>query len=389
MDCTGKGPAWSSFNIAMSVPLQIQSIAKLLGQEAPLAGPCIRETHASWVFLTARHAWKLKKIKLGSTAEAQRQRLLCENELALNQAFAPDVYLAVVPVYQSASGNLQWQASGEARHWLIKMRRLPDERSLEALIKSGKLRPPDARRVGRSLAQFHRRCATAPVSAALLRSRLQAALAQDVRQLRALRYRLPRAAVAILAAQLRQQARRLTPLLLDRVAHCRIVDAHGDLRAEHVYLLDTVRIIDRLDLSQVLRVQDGADDAGFLALECERLHAAWVADLLLQDYARARHDRIAPRLLDFYQACRACTRARLAVAHLDEPRYRHQARWRRRALDYLFLALVHMQRSAGVECRQFLLNPRELLQVSGGGQRRLPRLRQTKAAWRHAPRLAS
>jgi aminoglycoside phosphotransferase family enzyme len=374
----------------MSIPLLVRSIAKLLAQDAPVDLPRIRETHASWVFLTARHAWKLKKTRRESPTDARQQRLQSENELALNLAIAPDVYLGVVPIYVAASGELQWQESGEARHWLIKMQRLPDDRSLEALAANGQLRAADARRVGRSIAQFHLHCASAPLPAAVLRSRQLAALAQDVRQLRGLHYRLPRAAVAMLGQQLRRQARRLVPLLLARVADGRIVEGHGDLRAEHVYLLDTVQIIDRLDFSLALRVQDSADEAGFLALECERLHAAPAARALLQGYLQARHDRISPRLLDFYQACRACTRARLAVAHLDEPQYRHQARWRLRSLDYLCLALWHMMRScAGRSHQHLVVNPAVFPARPRGGRHRSLRLRRTVAAWQHARRLAN
>ncbi len=409
----------------MTIPLQVQSIAKLLAQGTPGDLPQIRQTHASWVFLTTQHAWKLKKIRGQPPASAQRQRLLCENELALNQALAPQIYLGVVPLYLSTAGDLQWRASGEPRHWLIKMRRLPDDRSLEAMIASRKFAASDALRVGAAIAQFHQQCGRAPVSAAILRSRQLATLAQDVRKLRRLRYRLPRAAVAMLSDQLRRQARRLTPLLLARVDDGRIVEGHGDLRAEHVYLLDTVQMIDRLDISRALREQDGADEAGFLALECERLQAARAGRALLHSYLHARHDRIAAPLLHFYQACRACTRARLAVAHLDELQYRHQARWRWRALDYLDLALWHMTRSCAGRRRR-VTDPRVNLRVNSGGnsvnpglklgldpgvnpgenrgfdqgvkrrvnprlkpvrllviQRRALRLRQTKATWRH------
>ncbi|MDJ0389610.1 hypothetical protein QMO56_15950 [Roseomonas sp. E05] len=41
------------------------------------------------------------------------------------------------------------------------------------------------------------------------------------------------------------------------------------------------------------------------------------------------------RLLAFYTAFRACLRARLAVAHLQEPEPREPAKWRPQALRYL------------------------------------------------------
>ncbi|NBP88914.1 MAG: aminoglycoside phosphotransferase, partial [Planctomycetia bacterium] len=59
------------------------------------------ETHISWVFLTGDYAYKLKKpVSLGfldfSTLQARRD--CCQEELRLNGRFAPELYLASVPI---------------------------------------------------------------------------------------------------------------------------------------------------------------------------------------------------------------------------------------------------------------------------------------------------
>lgn len=59
------------------------------------------ETHMSWVYLTDRHAYKLKKpVRYDyldfSTLEARRQS--CKSEIRLNRRLAPDVYLAAIPL---------------------------------------------------------------------------------------------------------------------------------------------------------------------------------------------------------------------------------------------------------------------------------------------------
>jgi aminoglycoside phosphotransferase family enzyme len=57
----------------------------------------VRETHVSWVFLTGKFAYKVKKeVKLGdildfSTLELRKE--FCEKELELNSRFSPDMYL--------------------------------------------------------------------------------------------------------------------------------------------------------------------------------------------------------------------------------------------------------------------------------------------------------
>jgi len=71
-----------------------------------------------------------------------------------------------------------------------------------------------------------------------------------------------------------------------------------------------------LEFSERLRTQDTADEIGFLALECERLGAPDFARALLDAYRAASGDDVDDALVDFYQSCRAMTRARLAAWHL-------------------------------------------------------------------------
>ena len=63
----------------------------------------------------------------------------------------------------------------------------------------------------------------------------------------------------------------------------------------------------------------------------------------MRHYANASGDEPPRALVHFYQALRACERAGLAIAHLAEARYQGEARWRRRARQYLRLAARHLQ----------------------------------------------
>ena len=96
------------------------------------------ETHMSWVFLTDRHAWKLKKpvrqSYLDFGAEAARRYYRAE-EVRLNRRLTHDVYLGIVPLTAGADGRLRLGASGTAIDWLVKMRRLPADRMLDFAIR--------------------------------------------------------------------------------------------------------------------------------------------------------------------------------------------------------------------------------------------------------------
>jgi aminoglycoside phosphotransferase family enzyme len=126
-------------------------------------------------------------------------------------------------------------------------------------------------------------------------------------------------------------------LLRARVAEGRIVDGHGDLRPEHVWLNGPPRIIDCLEFNERLRQVDPFDEITYLGLECARLGAGWIGPRLLQKLSAALDDAVDPRLLRFYARYRACVRARLALAHLAEPSPREPERWQPLARAYLRL----------------------------------------------------
>lgn len=116
------------------------------------------ETHISWVFLTDRFAYKLKKpVRFEflnfSTPELRRQA--CENEVKLNSRLAPGVYLGVVPIVETAKGQLAVGGDGPPVDWLVKMRRLLAETSLDALIRDAKVTPAAIGQLAKTLSAFY------------------------------------------------------------------------------------------------------------------------------------------------------------------------------------------------------------------------------------------
>jgi aminoglycoside phosphotransferase family enzyme len=118
-----------------------------------------------------------------------------------------------------------------------------------------------------------------------------------------------------------------------------LVDGHGDLRPEHVCLNTPPVIIDCLEFSERLRQVDPFDEITYLGLECTRLGAPWIGPRLLARLSAALDDPVKPRLLRFYAGYRACVRARLALAHLDDPCPREPERWPHLAREYLRLGV--------------------------------------------------
>ena len=116
-------------------------------------------------------------------------------------------------------------------------------------------------------------------------------------------------------------------------------DVHGDLRPEHIYLLDPPVIVDRLEFNRDLRLLDPLDELAFLAIECERLGAGWIGEFSFECYGERTGDQTSPALIAFYKSLRACMRARLALGHLFEPGHEKNSPWFRLAEHYAATAL--------------------------------------------------
>ena len=117
-----------------------------------------------------------------------------------------------------------------------------------------------------------------------------------------------------------------------------IVDGHGDLRPEHIWLGDPVRIIDCLEFNPHLRTVDPFDEIAFLSVECDRLGAGWASKYITRRIMRGLRDGLSEELFLFYRCHRAMLRARLAIAHLLEPNPRTPDKWPRLARAYLKIA---------------------------------------------------
>jgi aminoglycoside phosphotransferase family enzyme len=299
------------------------------------------ETHMSWVFLSDRHAYKLKKpVRYDfldfSTLEARR--LDCDEEVRLNRRLAADVYLEIVALTIDPQGKLCLGGAGPPIDWLVKMRRLPSRRMLDQAIKAGSVERADIQAVARKLSEFYKSLPPVGIGLSAYRRRLEGDVRSNLEELTQPRYRLPASKTRRIATKQLEFLGRHGELFDERVRAGRIVEAHGDLRAEHVCLEAEPVIIDCLEFKREFRLLDPADELAFLALDCERLGAAWVRPVLFDTYGEVTGDDVPASLIAFYGSCRALLRAKIALWHLREPDARKPTVWPRLARRYLKLA---------------------------------------------------
>ena len=307
---------------------------------ASVAAVEVRETHMSWVFLAGDYVFKLKKpvcFPYLDFSTLAKRLMACRAEVDLNRRLARDVYLGAVPLCVSPHGL----AIGEgiaAVDWLVKMRRLGKGRMLDNLITKRRVDRHFLDAIVLKLSDFYRHANPVFLRPEVYLKQWKLNLQQNYSTLEDPRFRLSLGLIRYCDAVLRQFLRQRYYLLLNRLQQRRIVDGHGDLRPEHIWLGDDVKIIDCIEFNARLRAVDPLDEIAYLDLECEHLDGKSIGAYIRPRVLQALHDRPPFSLYCFYRCYRAMLRARLSIAHLLAQSPRTPDKWRPRALAYLRIA---------------------------------------------------
>ena len=304
-------------------------------------GVDVVETHMSWVFLAGDRVFKLKKpvrYPFLDLRGLDRRAANVRAETRLNRRLAPEVYLGALALRQTAEGALTLGGTGRVVDWLVEMRRLPLEETLKARIEDGRVSHEDIARVAETLVAFFADLPGEDISGETVITHYEQEHETTAAVLCDPQFALDPGTVDAALRGFEAAFARARPILRERVAAGRFIEGHGDLRPQHVFLIDPLTIIDCLEFSHMLRTIDPFEEIVFLGLECAQLGAGWIFPALRDHLAAGLGDSPPPELLAFYWRYRALLRARFALLHLSEPVVRTPGKWRPLAQDYIALS---------------------------------------------------
>ncbi len=299
----------------------MESVIAALRDPASYAHPVERveviETHISWVLLAGAYAYKVKKpVRLPfldfSTLEARRR--YCEEELRLNRRTAPGLYLAVVPIAQTARGPAI-AARGEPIEYAVKMRRFAADALADDMARRGALGPAQVDAIASVLAEFHALAPRAqPLGEYGAGAQIAATAIANFDQIAAPG---PDAATATRLERLRAwtagESRRLQPVFAARQAGGRVRECHGDLHLGNIAFIDGRAVpFDCIEFDPALRWIDVISEVAFLVMDLLAHRLAGAAWRLLNAWLEASGDYESVALLRYYLVYRALVRAKIA-----------------------------------------------------------------------------
>lgn len=269
------------------------------------------ETHISWVLLTGRIAYKIKKpVKFSfldfSTLELRRK--FCFEELAINKRLAEDLYLDVVPIGGSPQAPVVGQSP--ALEFAVRMRQFDQTDRLDSLVRNGVVTEREIRDFATRIAEFHRReQAETDVEPGLNEA------GANIAELRgSLDEGAFRAKLDVLERWTVERSAELAPDVGARIAAGFYRDCHGDLHLENVVRLDEhLTAFDALEFDRRKRVIDPVDEIAFLAMDLLAHDRSDLAFVFLTAYLELSGDYAGTGLLRYYIVYRALIRAKVAA----------------------------------------------------------------------------
>ncbi len=281
------------------------------------------QTHISWVFLTDRFAYKLKKpVKLEflDFSTLRKRHYYLKQELVLNRRLCPDIYLAVLPLTVHQHG-IRLGGEGRPVDYLLKMVRLPQAGMMTEVAARGALHPGVFDRLIQVLVPFYRQAAT---GGAINRYGEPAIIAYNHEE----NFARMKAAVGELLsaeqfAEIRDFARGFLltqrPLLRRRLKEGFIRDCHGDLHLGNICLANGIYVFDCIEFNPRFRYGDVAGDIAFLAMDLDFHGYPELSRYFAAGFAAASQDPDLLVLLKFYCCYRACVRGKINLLAVQDP----------------------------------------------------------------------
>jgi aminoglycoside phosphotransferase family enzyme len=280
------------------------------------------QTHISFVFLTRNFVYKVKKaVDLGflDFTTLEKRRFFCEKELELNRRLCGDMYLEVVPI--NRLNIIKIKGEGETVEHAVKMKRMPQERMMNRLLKENKVDGKLVDRIARIIADFHSKAETnRRISEFGSLGIIGTNWKENFEQTREFVGKtISPKNFKLIRERIDGFMKRNVPFLEKRVAEGRVRDCHGDIHSGNIFVTDRIYVFDAIEFNERFRYSDVASDIAFLAMDLDFKERTDLSNFFVKRYVKYSGDQELMKLLPFYKCYRAYVRGKVTSFKLKDP----------------------------------------------------------------------
>jgi aminoglycoside phosphotransferase family enzyme len=283
------------------------------------------QTHISFVFLTRRFVYKVKKaVNLGflDFTTLEKRRFFCEKELELNRRLCRDMYLEVVPINKADA--IKVKGEGETVEYAVKMKRMPQESMMSKLLEENKVDERLVDRIAKIIAEFHSKAETSRRisefgSLAVIETNWKENYDQTEEFIGET---ISQEDFELIRNRINNFMEQNTAVFEKRVAEGRVRDCHGDIHSGNIFVTNGIYIFDAIEFNDRFRYSDVAADVAFLAMDLDFKGRTDLSNFFLEKYVEYSGDQELTKLLSFYKCYRAYVRGKVVSFKLKDPNVR-------------------------------------------------------------------
>ncbi len=284
----------------------------------------ILQTHISYVALTGKYAYKIKKpVNFGflDFSTLDKRKHFCEEELRLNKRLSPDIYLDVIPITQKED-KLVLNGDGEIVDYALKMREFPQEQIMSNLLKKGRISEEIIERLCCQIVDFYKSSKNSKEidNYGKLES-VKQNIDENFEQTESVIGKtISKQSFDFIKNANEEFFKRKTSILEKRKNEGFIKDCHGDLHSGNIVVTKNGKIIifDCIEFNRRFRFIDVASDIGFLAMDLDYLNWPYLSSYLIKLYVQKSGDSSIFEVLNFYKSYRAYVRGKVTGFALND-----------------------------------------------------------------------
>lgn len=282
----------------------------------PVKSFSVIETHISWIILTGKYAYKIKKpVDYGfiDFTTLDKRKFFCEEELRLNRRFSSDLYLQTIAIRGSHSMP-QLSGNGEIIEYAVKMREFPQHCLLSNYAAEKRLKTDHIDSMAQVISKFHRQAHCVATGSALGSAVTIGRWSDE--NFQQIENAIPEVQLPGYFIQLKTWSQEkldsLRTIIDQRQPYGFVRECHGDLHLGNiVFLNDKCTAFDCIEFNQELRWIDTMSEVAFVVMDLQARGYDEFAWRFLNRYLVISGDYSGLALLPYYVAYRALVRAKV------------------------------------------------------------------------------
>ncbi|MEH2512669.1 aminoglycoside phosphotransferase family enzyme/predicted kinase [Nitrobacteraceae bacterium AZCC 1564] len=296
------------------------------------------DTHAASVFLAGSRALKVKravKFPFLDYSTLEKRKEACDQEIAINRLFAPQIYRGVVAITKKPDGGLEIAGQGPVAEWAVDMVRFDESKTLDRLASAGSVNRKLAEDTADSIVRAHEKAAAHKHS-----SWVQSIPSLIAANSEAFSGHYDSQSIDELDRESLAVFERVHDLLRQRESKGLVRRCHGDLHLANIALIEgKPALFDAIEFDPAIATTDVLYDLAFPVMDLLHYEQSDAANTLLNCYLQSTPSDNLDGLsaLPLFMSIRAAVRSHVLLARQDrDPATREAAT--RSALAYFSLA---------------------------------------------------